>query len=310
MIMLVFLTPQANAQKLSDEVVLTRGQAAVIISRAINDEKELETFELRAQDVPETHRYYREIKELAQLKIIDNNDNFAPDAPLQRAHAAKLIANAFHIEIDQQASSKFKDIPKNYWAKETIETLAKLGIMQGKSATTFAPTASLTETEMKKMMGNVLAFEKKRQNYEIAYDYLAKSYINTVSKQKALVADTLKLVNIERKKQGLPPLKSDPALGQLAVIKAQDLVSRGYFDHDSPHFGAPWDMATLFDYEYSSFGENIARNFSTAQSVTDAWMASPTHRSNILKGSYTNCGIAIEPDQKGHYYWVQLFSSK
>ncbi|UZN00082.1 CAP domain-containing protein [Lysinibacillus sp. MHQ-1] len=72
----------------------------------------------------------------------------------------------------------------------------------------------------------------------------------------------------------------------------------------------PWDLATLFDYDYTSFGENIARNIQTPEVAVKAWMASPSHRDNILKENYTNTGVAIAQDSKENYYWVQLFSSQ
>ena len=55
-------------------------------------------------------------------------------------------------------------------------------------------------------------------------------------------------------------------------------------------------MATLFDYNYTSYGENIARNFKTPQETVTAWMASPKHRDNILKASYTHIGVGIKKD--------------
>lgn len=88
------------------------------------------------------------------------------------------------------------------------------------------------------------------------------------------------------------------------------MINRNYFEHNSPYYGQSWDMATLFDYDYTSFGENIARNFQSPKEVMDAWMASDKHRSNILNENYTNIGIGIKPNENGNFYWVQLFSSK
>lgn len=105
-------------------------------------------------------------------------------------------------------------------------------------------------------------------------------------------------------------MKQDLALNQLAIIKAQDMIQRKYFDHYSPYYGYPWDMATLFDYEFTRFGENIGRNFKKPKDVVNAWMASKEHRDNILKDSYTYIGVGIKADANGNYYWVQLFSSK
>ncbi len=77
------------------------------------------------------------------------------------------------------------------------------------------------------------------------------------------------------------------------------MLEHGYFDHKSPYYGNPWDMATLYDYKFSSFGENIARYLSTPEEAMKAWMASDTHRENMLKPTYTHIGVAIKKDDNG-----------
>lgn len=84
--------------------------------------------------------------------------------------------------------------------------------------------------------------------------------------------DVIQLINNERQKKKLQPLSFDAALTQIAVIKAQDMVNRHYFEHESPYYGMPWDLATLFDYSYTSLGENIGRNIPSPEAAVKAWM--------------------------------------
>ncbi|WP_107840849.1 S-layer homology domain-containing protein [Metasolibacillus meyeri] len=287
----------------------TRAEATAIIARAIGKVSSTD-FILHAKDVPTTHPYYEEIGQLAQLGIIQNGEFFQPDEPLQRAHIAKMIALAFNITTDAQNTASFKDLPKDYWAKDYIESLADIEIITGKTVSKFEPTAYVTRAHLAAFISRGMAFQKKIEKREFAYDYLVKSYIPTVNEKGNFAKEAIVMVNQHRHKHGLKPLQHDPHLTQLAVIKAQDMIQRDYFDHESPHYGAPWDMAELFDYPYTSFGENIARNFNSAQAVTDAWMASTTHRENILKSSYTHIGIGIKCAANGQYYWVQHFASK
>lgn len=58
-----------------------------------------------------------------------------------------------------------------------------------------------------------------------------------------------------------------------------------------------------------SVGENIAYNYSTAQSVVDAWLASPSHKANI-EGNYTHCGISVRENEAGKKYFTNLFIRK
>ena len=40
-------------------------------------------------------------------------------------------------------------------------------------------------------------------------------------------------------------------------------------------------------------GENLAKGFRTAEGVHEAWMASPTHKENIMSPNYKDIGVAV-----------------
>ena len=279
----------------------TRGEAAFVIAKMMGISME-STFELKAEDVPTTHPYYNEIRKLAELGIIQNNKNFNPNDPLKRAHISKMISLAFDIVVDHKNSSTFKDYPKNYWAKSYIESLADVDVINGTTSTTFSPNKYVTRAHLAGLTVRGKEFSKKNDPLEV--------YISTVNMYVKWTNEVVTLVNEERKKSGLSALKEDPELSQLAIIKARDMINRNYFEHNSPYYGQSWDMATLFDYDYTSFGENIARNFQSPKEVVNAWMASDKHRANILNKNYTNIGVGVKPNESRNYYWVQLFSSK
>ena len=62
----------------------------------------------------------------------------------------------------------------------------------------------------------------------------------------------LDLVNAERSKAGLAPLKIDMELVRLARLKSQDMIDLNYFSHQSPTYGSPFDMmkATGITYRW------------------------------------------------------------
>ena len=223
---------------------------------------------------------------------------------------AKIIALAFHIVVDEKNESAFIDTQRDCWAKYYIESLADVGVITGKSNGSYGPYEYVTRAQLATLLTRAIDFNKQVEKLEVAYDYLGKTYITTLQEHEQWVNETIQLVNAEREKQGLSPLIQDPFLHQLAIIKVQDMLEHGYFDHESPYYGHPWDMATLYDYKFSSFGENIARYLSTPEEAMKAWMASHTHRENMLKSTYTHMGAAIKKDDNGRYYWIQLFSSK
>lgn len=287
----------------------TRAEAAAMIARTMGVALETD-FKPNFVDVGENHRYYQEICKLAELGIIQNETYFNPEASLKRAHISKMIALAYQVEVDAKNRTKFKDLPKGYWAKDFIESLADVEIVKGKTATTFDPNGFVTRAHVAALTKRGMVFKEQVANYEVAYDFLQKDYLDTTNQYKSWGKTILALVNEERKKAGEQPVLQDIQLTQMAIIKAKDIVKRNYFEHYSPFYGHPWDLATLFDYEYTSYGENLARNFISPETTVDAWMASPKHRENLLKPSYTYMGIGIEQTKNGKYYVVQHFSSK
>ena len=117
----------------------------------------------------------------------------------------------------------------------------------------------------------------------------------------------LKLVNKERAKVGVPALTLSNKLTEIANIKAQDMADKGYFDHQSPTYGSPFDMLKHFGVSFSYAGENIAAGQKTAEEVMDGWMHSSGHKANILNKNYTQLGVGFKRGGQYGTEWVQLF---
>lgn len=101
------------------------------------------------------------------------------------------------------------------------------------------------------------------------------------------------LTNQERAKLGYQPVKMNPLLNQAALAKAQDMFSKQYWAHTSPDGKDPWYFIGQANYSYLLAGENLARDFATTPEMVAAWMASPTHRANIVNARYQEIGIAV-----------------
>lgn len=106
------------------------------------------------------------------------------------------------------------------------------------------------------------------------------------------VPELLDDTNLERARQGIEPLSLDTRLSEAAYLKAKDMLKQQYWAHTAPDGTQPWKWFGDVDYSYSYAGENLARNFTTSQSVVHAWMGSPAHRENILKREYSDVGFA------------------
>jgi uncharacterized YkwD family protein len=119
--------------------------------------------------------------------------------------------------------------------------------------------------------------------------------------------EVVRLTNIERVNNGLPELKTDSKLSEVAWYKSRDMVNVGYFDHQSPTYGSPFDMMSQFGVSYTAAAENIAYGYATPEAVVEGWMNSPGHRANILNETYTHIGVGHVSE--GHYA-TQMFIRK
>lgn len=105
--------------------------------------------------------------------------------------------------------------------------------------------------------------------------------------------------NAQRANAGLGKLTWSDALETCAMVRAQEIVTT--WSHSRPN-GSDW-------YTVNSsimYGENLAKGYSSADAAVAAWMASPTHKDNVLYSGFKTCGIAIY-EVGGTWYWAEEF---
>lgn len=104
----------------------------------------------------------------------------------------------------------------------------------------------------------------------------------------------LLFTNQKRQENALPPLSLNQQLSDAALSKADNMFAQNYWAHISPDGKTPWVFIKAAGYNYIYAGENLARGFTSAQDVINAWMASPEHRKNMLSTNYQSVGYAVE----------------
>jgi len=165
------------------------------------------------------------------------------------------------------------------------------------------------------------------QNEENQIGTAHTKYITPTEEQKAAVTNTeaveevtkvnltteesqlLSIINTERGKNNLPELQIDEELQNVAKLKANDIVQNNYFSHISPTYGTPFEMLKSHNIAYKTASENIAGN-SNIQSAYDAWIASESHKDNILSNDYNYTGIAVVDSIAYGKIIVELFIGK
>ncbi len=106
-------------------------------------------------------------------------------------------------------------------------------------------------------------------------------------------AALLDSTNDAREDNGQKELKLDKQLTNAAQNKAQDMVAKNYWSHNTPSGEAPWVFIADSGYEYERAGENLAYGFLTSDQVIAGWMNSATHRANILDASFKEVGFGF-----------------
>lgn len=103
----------------------------------------------------------------------------------------------------------------------------------------------------------------------------------------------ISLINKERTENNLPLLKENQLLNDAAELKANDMFSNEYFNHESPSGIVPWYWFKKAGYNYNAAGENLAIGFLDSDELYEAWYDSPSHKANLLNSKYNETGIAI-----------------
>lgn len=119
----------------------------------------------------------------------------------------------------------------------------------------------------------------------------------------------VKLVNEERTKRGIAPLKLHTGIRDVARIKSKEMIELNYFSHYSPVYGSPFDMISYFGYDYWIAGENLALNI-CVYNAHQALMNSPGHKNNILNQSFTHIGIGAYGESGSRYYTQMFYTPK
>jgi uncharacterized protein YkwD len=113
----------------------------------------------------------------------------------------------------------------------------------------------------------------------------------------------LRLINQERAVAGRAALSADNALRDVARAHSEEMFRLGYFAHESPTTGTPFDRLRRAGLRYLAAGENLAYA-PTVEAAHRGLMESDEHRRNILTPEFRRVGIGVQ--QAG--LWGRMFT--
>lgn len=130
-----------------------------------------------------------------------------------------------------------------------------------------------------------------------------------------LEAALLERTNAARTSRGLPALARHEGLALAARHHAEQMADGNFLSHASPdpareHVG---DRLALAGVPLVEHGENLARvadRDDAARESVDGWLASASHRSNLLSSTFTHVGFGTAEATSGAVYVVQVLAAR
>ncbi|HTQ80287.1 MAG TPA: CAP domain-containing protein, partial [Thermoanaerobaculia bacterium] len=141
-------------------------------------------------------------------------------------------------------------------------------------------------------------------------DFFARQ-IAGISDLAAVRREMLEEVNAARRAAGRSALVADARLDAAAQEHAQDMLTRAYYDHQTPEGRTPRQRLEAAGYLAHKVGENIAEGQFSVKEVMSGWLASSGHRQNLLDASFTELGVGLaigRLEDRLRILWVQDFA--
>ncbi|MDF5751496.1 CAP domain-containing protein [Spongiactinospora sp. TRM90649] len=120
-----------------------------------------------------------------------------------------------------------------------------------------------------------------------------------------LETQAVRLTNQARRRNGCRPLRVDPRLARSARQHSIEMAESGQLTNNSPDGSTPWKRMEGAGYPDGG-AVNIGRGYPSAQEAVRGWMASPSHRANILNCRLAAIGIGVV-EGPGGLWWTQYF---
>lgn len=99
-------------------------------------------------------------------------------------------------------------------------------------------------------------------------------------------------LNRDRKARGLPPLRFDARLSDVARHHSADMRDHRFFEHDSPRTGGVDNRLDAAGYAFITARENLSEAPDIERSQ-EGLLDSPPHYANIMSEDVTHVGIGI-----------------
>ena len=127
---------------------------------------------------------------------------------------------------------------------------------------------------------------------------------------RAIERDAFQMINVERSLAGLPALKWNEKVAELARLHSQNMADNNFFSHKGVDGLTVDGRAQQLNVSWQAIGENIAfmQNYpNPAQIAVQKWLQSASHRSNMMDKGWSDSAIGVAMTEDGKCYFTQVF---
>ncbi|MFN4098700.1 MAG: CAP domain-containing protein [Pararhodobacter sp.] len=125
-----------------------------------------------------------------------------------------------------------------------------------------------------------------------------------------LRSELLALTNAQRAGQGLGALAMEPRLTQAAQAQACRTAGRERLSHTGSWFAGLGRRLRREGYPYAMAVENIGEGQQGAGQIIRGWMASPSHRVNMLNSDAREAGYGVARAANGRLHWSMVAAAR
>ncbi|MCC5943573.1 MAG: CAP domain-containing protein [Bernardetiaceae bacterium] len=93
-------------------------------------------------------------------------------------------------------------------------------------------------------------------------------------------------------------------LAEISADYSEEMRSKNFFSHTGADGSSPGDRLTAAGYNWRTYGENIAKGYTSEEDVIRGWIDSPGHCRNIMNPNFTEMGIGRSAN-----YWTQMLAT-
>ncbi len=119
----------------------------------------------------------------------------------------------------------------------------------------------------------------------------------------SLEVELADILNAHRESSGLDELQLNVVAYNVANEHNDYMIAQGKLSHDNFENRA---SKIHTDANAKEVGENVGKNFQSAEEALDWWLNSEDHRANI-ESDFTHMAISVKKDGSGNLYYTNIF---